>query len=147
VGELKAVATLAFTAIGSTALSTPCALQETCAYVEDCEGAELTLELLGTPPELVQSNFGDFSVDQIARAGEITSKIRLSNGQEWTATAKNDLLTASRTHDDKHINMYVTKTSDTEVAVTLLTLPMRYVDYAQAGQARRAFSGKCGLEF
>ncbi len=119
------MATLAFTAIGSTALSSPCALQETCAYVEDCEGAELTLELLGTPPELVQSNFGDFSVGQIARAGEITSKIRLSNGQEWTATTENDVLTASRTQEDKHINMHVTKTSDSEMAVTLFTVPMR----------------------
>ncbi len=105
------------------------------------------LELLGTPPERIESNFGDFSVDQVAKAGDITSKIRLSDVQEWTAVSKSDLLVASRTEDDRHEHMYVTKTSTTELSVTLLTQPLRYVDYAKANNGRRTFSGKCEQEF
>ncbi|WP_143030512.1 hypothetical protein [Ruegeria halocynthiae] len=105
------------------------------------------LVLLGTPPERIESNFGDFSVDRIAKAGEITSKIRLSDGQEWTATSQNDLLTASRIEGGKHEYMYVTKTSTTELTVTLLTQPLRYADYTKANNGRRAFSGKCEQEF
>ncbi|RLK10623.1 hypothetical protein [Ruegeria conchae] len=105
------------------------------------------LELLGTPPERIESNFGDFSVDRIAKAGDITSKISLSDGQEWTAVSKSDLLAASWTEDDRHEHMYVTKTSTTELTVTLFTQPLRYVDYAKANNGRRTFSGKCEQEF
>ncbi len=105
------------------------------------------LELLGTPPELIESNYGDFSVDQIAKAGDITSKIGLSDGQEWTAVSRSDLLMAFRIEDEKHEYMYVTKTSTTDLTVTLLTQPLRYADYTKANNGRRAFSGKCEQEF
>lgn len=139
--------TIAFASICSTAWAAPCVLQETCAYVENCQGDELTIELLGTPPTRIRSNYGDFSVDQIAKAGEITSKFRLSDGQELTAISQSDLLTASRIEDDEHKYMYVTKTSTTELTVTLLTQPLRYADYTKANYGRRTFSGKCEQEF
>ncbi len=139
--------TIAFASMCSTAWAAPCILQEACADLQNCVAGELMLELLGTPPERIESNFGDYSVDQIAKAGDITSKIRLSNGQEWTAVSKSDLLVASRTEDDRHEHMYVTKTSTTELTVTLVTQPLRYVDYAKANNGRRTFSGKCEQEF
>ncbi len=144
---MRTVLIVAFTSFCSSAWAAPFILQEICTNVENCEGDEFTLELLGTPPERIKSSFGDFSVDRIARAGEITSKIRLSDGQEWTATSQNDLLTAFRVEGDKHENMYVTKTSTTELLVTFLTQPLRYADYTKASNGRRAFSGKCEQEF
>ncbi|CUJ95188.1 hypothetical protein RUE5091_01510 [Ruegeria denitrificans] len=110
-------------------------------------GSPLNIEFIGSPPNQIRSNFGEFIIDGTAAAGEATSEVRLSNGTEYVVTSENSLMIASQEDENSRSIIFLARTPPSKLTATLAVVPQRYVEYSETFNARRVFEGDCEQEF
>ncbi|MEX0307616.1 MAG: hypothetical protein AB3N12_09535 [Ruegeria sp.] len=144
---MKIPTILILASLTSAAYAEPCFLNEVCENKEECVGSTFDIEFVGNPPSQVRTNFGEFSIDGTAAAGEATSKLRLSNGTEYVVTSENSLMIASQENAESHSIVFLARTSPSKLTATLAAVPQRYIEYSETFNARRVFEGDCEQEF